>query len=191
MARSTSTAAAASGLLAACAVLLLFAGQSAAATFDFPFIAIFPSIFPTGSQSPPTVRIYSKQNTGLNMAVRDGKVVLVTATDGDAKQLWWKILAPTWVGYGYWLVNVATRQAMAPPAYGMQVQLVDFNPLINGKQSLWVPTAPLDGGVFYQIKAYKQYSKSLNGLGGYAYDGTVIGIYTDTPASPNTLGCLQ
>jgi len=68
----------------------------------------------------------------------------------------------------------------------MQVQLADFNPFINGKQSLWVPTAPLDG-VFYQIKPYTQYSKALNGLGGYAYDGTVIGIYSDTPASPNTL----
>lgn len=86
MARPT---AAAAGLLA-CAVLLLFAGQSAAILFDFPsfpFIAIFPGIFPLGYVQPPPVRIYSRQNTGLNMAVRDGKVVLVTATSGDAKQV--------------------------------------------------------------------------------------------------------
>ena len=88
MARPT---AAAAGLLA-CAVLLLCSpAKSAAILFDFPsfpFIAIFPGIFPLGYVQPPPVRIYSRQNTGLNMAVRDGKVVLVTATSGDAKQVY-------------------------------------------------------------------------------------------------------
>ena len=86
MARPT---AAAAGLLA-CAVLLLACSpaKSAAILFDFPFIAIFPAIFPLGYVQPPPVRIYSRQNTGLNMAVRDGKVVLVTATSGDAKQVY-------------------------------------------------------------------------------------------------------
>jgi hypothetical protein len=70
--------------------------------------------------------------------------------------------------------------------WNLQVQLVDFNPW-NGAQ-LWVPSPPRpqDDG-FYQIKPYTQDSMALNGLGGYAYDGTVIGIYPDTPVSPNTL----
>lgn len=188
MARAT--AAAAGGLLA-CAVLLLFAGQSAATTtFLFPFIGTFPKIFPVG-YLPPIVTIYSKQNSRLNMAVsNDGKgVVLATANYWDAKQLWWKIPAPTSLvdgeGAKYWLVNVATKEAMTSPSYG-PVQLIDFNPW-NGAQ-LWVPSPPRpqDDG-FYQIKPYTQDSMALNGWGGYAYDGTVIGIYPDTPVSPNTL----
>nr|TKW27933.1 hypothetical protein SEVIR_3G290250v2 [Setaria viridis] len=65
-----------------CAALLLCVEQSAGrlASAD-PLSTLFPA-----NSLPPPVRIYCKQNTALNVAVRDdGKVVLAVSKFGEFK----------------------------------------------------------------------------------------------------------
>jgi hypothetical protein len=66
MARPT----AAAGFLACATVLLLFAGQIAAILF--PFGAFFPVGY-----VPPIVRIFISDKLSLNVAVRNGEVVVL------------------------------------------------------------------------------------------------------------------
>lgn len=47
---------------------------------------LLATLFPTGSLPPP-VRIYCKMNPGLNMAVRNGRVVLVPDDCSDLSQV--------------------------------------------------------------------------------------------------------
>ncbi|EES17588.2 hypothetical protein BDA96_09G015700, partial [Sorghum bicolor] len=177
MARPTAAAA-----LAACAaVLLLFAGQSVAILF--PFGAFFPVDY-----VPPTVRIFISDKLSLNVAVYD---------HGDNTQIWWKIPPlPSLIdgeGDKYWLVNVATRQAMtSPTGNGQQVQLAEFNPFDSKGLQLWVPSPPRpqDAG-FYQIQPNTDDDSALAGLfdGGddVVHDGMEIGINSSTPVTSNNL----
>ncbi|OEL31948.1 hypothetical protein BAE44_0007033 [Dichanthelium oligosanthes] len=103
--------------------------------------------------------------------------------------LWWQLYPLPSIldgeGPNFWLVNVATKQAIVSPIDGSwEVKLAPFNPW--DKAQLWKPDRP-DADGFYQIKVFDDQSKALNGLGGNVHDRMVIGIYPDNPVSPNTL----
>ncbi|KAL6877195.1 hypothetical protein ACP4OV_012866 [Aristida adscensionis] len=150
--------------------------------------------FPRRSQ-PGLVRIYCKQNTALNVAIRDNSVVLATANSSDTSQLWYPVIGPLLPVESpglknFSLVNVQTYQTMViPTGSGQQVTLTDKfenSKIIN---QLWTPGTQRDDG-FYEIKVAGDPSMTLNGLYGSVHDGTPVGIFPSTPDAQNTLWSL-
>ncbi|CAL4923012.1 unnamed protein product [Urochloa decumbens] len=136
------------------------------------------------AQLPDPVRIYVKQNTKLNAAVRGSRVVLANIDCSDESQLWYPMLSD-FKGQGFMLVNKYTGQALQSAA-SMESPMALATPNWKDLSQRFSQGAPRDDG-FYQILAFDNPFAALNGLKGNVRDGTVIGMYRSDSVYDNSL----
>ncbi|TVU24929.1 hypothetical protein EJB05_27396, partial [Eragrostis curvula] len=196
--------AAAAGLLvwAVLLMVVVLGAGSYSPTHERRLQNLFSALFPKGPLPLP-VRIYCKQNTTLNAAIRDNTVVLTKANSSDPTQMWFQLYSSSSfvqpIGLRpFSLVNAATSQVVVIPPFSgefpsclaepnnNQLQLTENFDLNKAREELWTRGAPRADG-FYQVIVTKDPSMTLNGLLGNVRDGTVIGIYPSTTQAENTL----
>ena len=165
---------AAAGL--ALAILLMCVALGAAQSRGDQLAALFPK-----GSVPPPVKIYCKQNPGLNIAVRDGKVVLAPHDCNDPSQKWILTQSPASSSrpLPFSLLNAEAFQViMIPSRSGDKLTL--SSPTNSGTailQQLWRPGKKSTTNEYYQLFVDKRTTLSLNALGG-ARDGAELGVST-------------
>ncbi|XP_040385494.1 ricin B-like lectin R40C1 isoform X2 [Oryza brachyantha] len=137
------------------------------------------------------MRIYCKGDTGLNMAVRGDKVLLVPADSNDESQESDAVgkLTDDEERPAFALVNRTTGQAIVADR-SKQLGLAPYSGHVAVEvPMLWSLGRPLaagdddDGGGFREIRMLRDVRYTLNGINGHVKPGTVVGIYTSEPAS--------
>uniref|UniRef100_A0A0D9XXJ3 Uncharacterized protein n=1 Tax=Leersia perrieri TaxID=77586 RepID=A0A0D9XXJ3_9ORYZ len=138
-----------------------------------------------GARQP--MRIYCREDTNLNMAVRGNRVLLVRANLDDESQHWFLECDNVgrltdeegWPAFA--LVNRTTGHALVywpnTMSYEAEVGLAPYSGHVAVEVSmLWSLGRPLDGG-FSEIRILKNVEYTLNGLNGNVQEGTIVGIY--------------
>ncbi|PVH37010.1 hypothetical protein PAHAL_6G218700 [Panicum hallii] len=145
--------------------------------------------FPSGSLPPP-VRIYSRQNDALNVAVRRGNVVFARADCSDDSQKWYPLYTSgSFSGrQPFSLVNAKTFQVMTiPSGSGQKVGLSGPTDATRAaREELWTPEKPTRADGFFQLFVTNNPALTLNGLRGVR-SGSEVGIFS---ASPNSLNAI-
>lgn len=149
------------------------------------------SSFPKGSLPPP-VRIYCKQNSALNVAVRGGNVVLATAVCSDMSQKWHMLPTSPSAAAGpgpmpFSLMNAQTGQVITIPSGNGQVGLSSrFGAAGAGLQELWTAEKPTGTDGFYPLFVNKDKRFTLNGQP-WVHDGSLVRISSASATSDNAL----
>lgn len=132
------------------------------------------------------MRLFCKEDTGLNAAVRGDKVVLIPADPSDKSQHWYQEygnvgkLADEEGSKAFALVNRTTGQAAMwkgkDPGEG-ELQLALYNGDVAVEvPMLWSLGKQLDGG-FRDVRALKDIRYTLNAIDGPPIKGRAVGTY--------------
>ncbi|XP_040385496.1 ricin B-like lectin R40C1 isoform X4 [Oryza brachyantha] len=145
------------------------------------------------------MRIYCKGDTGLNMAVRGDKVLLVPADSNDESQ-WIQDydavgrVADEQGRRAFALVNVRTKQAaVLLDERSNRLEMARYAGGDGGGgggvvklSMLWSLGARLPGG-YCEVRLLRDISRTLNGINGHVREGTVVGIYNSEPDSVHAI----
>ncbi|KAK3136554.1 hypothetical protein QOZ80_5BG0438350 [Eleusine coracana subsp. coracana] len=145
------------------------------------------------------VQIFCKGNDKLNVAIRDGKLVLAPANDDDKTQLWYKDYRFTGnvtddeARRPFTLSNVKTGQVnvnkhiQRPDLNYVSLQLAPYHGgEIMNVSMLWTEGQDL-GDEFCEVRTVRDIKWTLNGIFGNVKDGTEVGIYPSTPQAINSI----